>query len=185
MSNLSRQSIINYEKEKTIKPVSVLFVCLGNICRSPSAQAVFETYVENAQLSHLIKVDSCGTAAYHINEPPDPRSAAEANKRGYVMSHLRGRQFTQNDFNKFDYILAMDLENLSSLKFLAPSTLNCHLSLFLEFIDENKVDGQVTEVPDPYYGGDQGFSYVLDLIESASEGLLEHIKKEKLQELIK
>ena len=175
--------------------IKVLFVCLGNICRSPSAQAVFEAYIKKAKLAHLIKVDSCGTAAYHINEPPDSRSIAAAEERGYAISHLRGRQLSLKDFDNFDYILAMDSENLTNIKRLISRDLHCshlngevntHVSLFLDFMskpEKNKsVSRFVSEVPDPYYGGDQGFSDVLDLIESASEGLINHIINTHLKE---
>jgi len=117
-------------------------------------------------------VDSCGTAHWHIGEPPDARSAAEAAKRGYDLSALRGRQVSPEDFQRFDYILAMDHSNLADLRDLCPDDYPGHLGLFLAFADGESLD----EVPDPYYGGDDGFARVLDMIEAASEGLLADIE---------
>lgn len=155
------------------KQVSVLFVCLGNICRSPSAQAVFEAYIKNAKLSHCILVDSCGTASYHINEAPDSRAIAAAKRRGYIMAHLRGRQLCLEDFERFDYILAMDKENLANIQALKPVSSKAQVALFLDFDTQSSIH----EVPDPYYGGAQGFEQVLNLIESASVGLLQHLQQ--------
>ncbi len=151
----------------------VLFVCLGNICRSPSADGVFSAMVAEQGLSHQIAVDSAGTAAYHVGNSPDKRSTAAAKKRGYDLSVLRARQAVEADFLEFDYILAMDHENLSNLQRIKPDNSNSHLGLFLDFTQINE-----DEVPDPYYGGDAGFEHVLDLVESASAGLLAHIKRE-------
>jgi len=157
--------------------INVLFVCLGNICRSPSAQSVLEAQIKKLNLDKVILVDSCGTAGYHIGEAPDPRSITAAENRGYKMSHLRGRKFSINDFEAFDYILAMDQDNLSNILALAPSEVNCHISLFLKFNPKSSI----SEVPDPYYGGTDGFDEVLDLIESACEGLLSHIQNTDLK----
>ncbi len=151
--------------------IKVLFVCLGNICRSPTADGVFKAFVARDGLADKIIVDSAGTAAYHVGNPPDRRSTAAAKLRGYDLSPLRARQATANDFTQFDYILAMDRENLSNLKHIKPDHYSGHLGLFLDF-----ATGPETEVPDPYYGGDAGFEHVLDLIESAAEGLLAEIK---------
>lgn len=153
----------------------VLFVCLGNICRSPTAHGVFQALVNAQGLNDRILVDSAGTAAYHVGNPPDSRSTQTARKRGYDLSSLRARQALSVDFEQFDYILAMDRSNLDNLRELKPRHYQGHLGLFLDF-------GAMPEreVPDPYYGGDAGFEHVLDLVESASEGLLEHIKKELL-----
>lgn len=153
--------------------VSVLFVCLGNICRSPTAEGVFRELVERNGLNHKIKTDSSGTSAWHIDEPPDKRSQTAALKRGINISDLRGRQSTPDDFQKFDYILAMDKSNLSALKRMAPADYTGHLSLFLDFAP----DSGYREVPDPYYGGGRGFATVLDLCQQASENLLDHILK--------
>lgn len=152
--------------------VKVLFVCLGNICRSPTAHGVFEHMVESSGLADQITTDSAGTAAWHVGNPPDSRSAAAAARRGFDLSHLRARQAQADDFEVFDYILAMDRQNLADLQQLAPSDYKGRLDLFLNFSDLPE-----TEVPDPYYGGEQGFEHVLDLVESASRGLLADIKQ--------
>ena len=146
----------------------VLFVCLGNICRSPTAQGVFETLLAAHPLAGQVEVDSCGTAAWHIGKAPDERSVAEAQRRGYRLDHLRARQVQARDFQDFDYILAMDEENLAELQALCPADFAGHLGLFLDFAPASGLRA----VPDPYYGGAQGFSDVLDLVEQASEGLL-------------
>jgi protein-tyrosine phosphatase len=151
----------------------VLFVCLGNICRSPTAHGVFQALVDAQGLGRQILVDSAGTAAYHVGNPPDSRSTQIALKRGYDLSPLRARQALEADFEQFDYILAMDQSNLINLRQLQPHDYKGHLGLFLDFGSKPE-----REVPDPYYGGDAGFEHVLDLVESASEGLLEHIRKE-------
>lgn len=155
--------------------IKVLFVCLGNICRSPTAHGVFQTMVEDQGLADSILVDSAGTAAYHVGNPPDSRSAATARKRGYDLSNLRARQAVETDFSDFDFILAMDESNLMNLRSLKPHNYSGHLGLFLDFSPEPE-----RAVPDPYYGGDTGFEHVLNLVESASEGLLEQIKRECL-----
>lgn len=147
----------------------VLFVCLGNICRSPTAHGVFQHMVDTRNLGHCVEVDSCGTAHWHIGEPPDERSVQEAAQRGYDLSALRGRQVSAQDFVTFDYILAMDRANLSALEAMAPADFDGHLGLFLAFAPTAGIE----EVPDPYYGGASGFSHVLDLVEEASAGLLE------------
>lgn len=151
--------------------VNVLFVCLGNICRSPTAHGVFQQRVVNRQLQHLISVDSAGTAAWHCGKPPDRRAAAAAQRRGYDLSALRARQATEGDFEHFHYILAMDRDNLRELQAIAPDNYQGELGLFLEYGHNLPL----AEVPDPYYGGVDGFEAVLDLVEAASAGLLEHI----------
>ncbi len=154
------------------KKAKVLFVCLGNICRSPTAHGVFQTLVAQHGLDALIEVDSAGTAAYHIGKAPDARSVKAAASRGYDLSALRARQVSAKDFQEYDYILAMDEENLANLKRIQPDDYQGKLSLFLAY-------GQCMEkeVPDPYYGGDQGFMHVLDLVENASFGLLMSIQQ--------
>lgn len=152
--------------------VTVLFVCLGNICRSPSAQGVFQHLIDQKGLGEFIHVDSAGTSAWHIDSPPDPRSVREAEKKGYDLRALRGRQVTREDFQLFDFILAMDEANLADLEELRPPTYSGHLGLFLAFSD----DQDYTEVPDPYHGGGEGFRVVLDLLENASQGLLQAIE---------
>jgi len=153
--------------------ISVLFVCMGNICRSPTAHGVFLDMVNKAELEDRIKVDSAGTHAYHVAEPPDPRAQEAALKRDVDLSGLRARKAVQNDFYEYDYVIAMDNSNFSSLLSMAPEGHEDKLKLFLEYAPHL----DVTEVPDPYYGGRNGFERVLDLIEAASEGLLEDVKK--------
>lgn len=151
---------------------SVLFVCLGNICRSPSAHAVFADQVSRAGLTGRILVDSAGTGSWHIGNPPDPRTREAAARRGYDLDHLRARRVERQDFERFDYVIAMDRKNLDDLRRLQPPTFGGHLDLLLAFDPSLGV----AEVPDPYNGGEQGFEHVLDLVEAASAGLLEHIR---------
>jgi protein-tyrosine phosphatase len=148
--------------------VAVLFVCLGNICRSPTAHGVFEQVLAEQGHAAWVSVDSCGTGDWHVGEAPDRRATAEARRRGYALDHLRARQVRPDDFRAFDYILAMDRANLRALEAMKPRDFDGHLGLFLEF----HPDTMIAEVPDPYFGGDEGFTQVLDLIETASQGLL-------------
>lgn len=152
--------------------INVLFVCMGNICRSPTADAVFRHHVRAAGLSHLIQVDSAGTHAYHNGEPPDRRAQQAALKRGYSMQGLQARCVEISDFSRFDYILAMDRNNLSDMQRDCPPDHLNKLSLLLQYSTHWET---CQEVPDPYYGGKQGFEIVLDLVENASEMLLKHI----------
>ncbi len=152
---------------------SVLFVCLGNICRSPTADAVFRKKVADAGLSGRILVDSVGTGGWHVGKPPDARATATAMKRGYDLSSLRARQIHTSDFEKFDYILAMDVSNLADIREICPQAHHSKLQLLLEFAPSCNLN----EVPDPYYGSVSGFDDVLSVIEQAAEGLLEHIKR--------
>jgi protein-tyrosine phosphatase len=147
---------------------SVLFVCMGNICRSPTAEGVFRYFVEEAGLSDRIEIDSAGTHAYHTNEPADRRAQAAAERRGYSMSEIRARRVRDEDFEQFDLIIAMDRHNQSMLVDQADAEHHDKIRLFLEFST-----AQEDEVPDPYYGGAAGFERVLDLVEEASRGLLE------------
>ncbi|MDE2309669.1 MAG: low molecular weight phosphotyrosine protein phosphatase [Betaproteobacteria bacterium] len=156
--------------------VSVLFVCMGNICRSPTAEAVFRACVEEAGLVRHILIDSAGTHDYHIGEPPDTRTQRAAQQRGYDMSALRGRQVGLPDFTRFDYVLAMDRANLAILQRLCPQPQRGRLGLFLEYASRH----EEREVPDPYYGGADGFERVLDMVEDAAEGLLAHIREKHL-----
>lgn len=149
----------------------VLFVCLGNICRSPTAEAVFRSIAAREAPQLRIEVDSAGTAGYHIGEPPDRRSQDAARRRGYDLAPLRARLVAREDFERFDFVLAMDRENLTVLRELAPAAVRDRVRLFLEFAPET----DMTEVPDPYYGGANGFEEVLDLVEAASRGLLLHL----------
>ena len=152
--------------------VKVLFVCLGNICRSPTAEGVFRDLVKKKNLTTQIFTDSAGTGDWHVGSPPDKRAQKAALDRGVDLSDLRGRQAKTKDFMEFDYVLAMDHSNYTNLKTICPSGYEDRLHMFLSFY-ENSPEA---EVPDPYYGGAAGFDYVLDLIEAASEGLLKDIE---------
>lgn len=158
-----------------MKVQKVLFVCLGNICRSPTAHGIFEQLVEQRDLTQRIAVDSAGTAAWHTGKAPDSRSIQAARKRGYELKHLRARQAIVDDFDEFDVILAMDNSNLQDLRELCPSHFTGHLSLFLDFAKDTE-----TQVPDPYHGGEEGFERVLDLVEDACEGLLAFLLNKKV-----
>ena len=157
--------------------VAVLFVCLGNICRSPTAHGVFEKRVSEEGLASKIYIDSAGTGDWHLGEQPDPRTLLAGQQRGYDLSHLRARQVKAEDFDLFDYILAMDRKNLANLQQLKPRHFTGHLRLFLPF-GRDLVD----EVPDPYAGGTEGFEQVLDMVEQAAEGLLAHLCDAHLNE---
>jgi len=156
--------------------VNVLFVCLGNICRSPSAEGVFRAYVEREGLSDHIAIDSAGTGNWHVGHSPDFRAQAAAKRRGIDLSELRARVARTEDFYRFDYVLAMDHENLSDLSRICPPGRKDRLALFLDFAPAL---GQ-RQVPDPYYGGAQGFEHMLDLIEGGSRELLAHIRRTHL-----
>ena len=153
--------------------MKILFVCLGNICRSPTAEAVFRAVAAREAPELMIEVDSAGTAGYHVGEPPDLRTRQAARRRGYDMSSLRARIVEPRDFEDFDFILAMDRENLKVLNHRAPVQARDRVRLFLEFAP----DAATTEVPDPYYGGPNGFEEVLDLVEAATQGLLQHLRQ--------
>lgn len=155
------------------RPIRVLFVCLGNICRSPTAEGVFKRSVKEAGLDAAIESDSAGTGDYHIGEPPDPRACTAAARRGYDLSRLRARQISRKDFEAFDYVLAMDEQNLRDLKRLCPKEHAHKVRLFTDFCSSG-----ACAVPDPYGGGPQGFEHVLDLVEDAAQGLLRHIRSE-------
>ena len=159
------------------KEIRVLFVCMGNICRSPTAEAVFRHYVESAGLSEHILIDSAGTHDYHIGDPPDLRTQRAAKQRGYDLSGLRGRQVEEEDFRRFDYVLAMDRENYANLLAVCPAGLEHKIRLFMEFAPNRPEK----EVPDPYFGGVSGFDRVLDMIEEAARGLLEDIRRQRLK----
>ena len=153
---------------------SVLFVCTGDICRSPTAEGVFRKMVVDGGLSHLITADSAGTVGYHAGEPPDPRSQAAAARRGYELARLRARRVVRTDFERFDLVLAMDFGHREVLARLAPEGGQQKLRMLLEYAQA----APSLEVPDPYYGGPQGFEVVLDLIEDASRGLLAAMRAE-------
>ena len=154
--------------------IRVLFVCMGNICRSPTAQGVFARLVEDYSLSDIIEIDSAGTHAYHIGEQPDARASAAALNRGIDLSSQQARRVSPDDFERFDYVLAMDDDNYGILVASCPSGFESRLRLFLDFAP----DLEAREVPDPYYGGGSGFERVLDMIEQASAGLLADIRQQ-------
>ncbi|MCG4455633.1 low molecular weight phosphotyrosine protein phosphatase [Pseudomonas sp. MMS21-TM103] len=149
----------------------ILFVCLGNICRSPTAEAVLRHKLRELGLEAAVEVDSAGTGDWHVGKPPDSRTRQAAQLRGYDLSALRGRQVSVSDFSRFDLILAMDNSNLEHLQRLLPAGSTAELDLFLR-----RYDLALDEVPDPYYGGDEGFELVLDLLEQACDGLLRELR---------
>ncbi|WP_323750705.1 low molecular weight protein-tyrosine-phosphatase [Marinobacter sp.] len=151
--------------------VRVLFVCLGNICRSPSAEGVFRHLVKEQGMADKVLIDSCGTADWHTGKSPDSRSIEVAARRGVDLYDLKARQIKPNDLDTFDYVLVMDRSNLVDVQGIWRQNGGTQPRLFLEFGRSSEV-----EVPDPYYGGEQGFERVLDLIQEASEGLLEDIR---------
>ena len=153
--------------------ISILFVCMGNICRSPTAEGVFRHHVSVAGLDVCIEVDSAGTHAYHVGEPPDRRARAAAERRGISLADIRARRVHPDDFERFSYIIAMDQDNLAMLEEQSEPAHREKLRLFLEFSS-----GPETEVPDPYYGGATGFERVLDLVEDASRGLLSELRSQ-------
>ena len=158
----------NEMKEADFK---ILFVCMGNICRSPTAEAVFFKKLTAQDLLHKIKIDSAGTHNFHPDAPPDARSQMHALKRGYDMSHLRARQVLESDFEEFDLLLTMDWDNRALLEERCPAMHLHKIRAFTEFLQTT----QAAVIPDPYYGGEQGFEHVLDLIEEASEGLMKFV----------
>ncbi len=149
----------------------ILFVCLGNICRSPAAEGVLRTRARDRDIDLFI--DSAGTGAWHVGDPPDARMIQAAGKRGYAIDHQRARKVDLADFYEFDYLLAMDLSNHTDLLDLAPPNRSCDIRLFLDF-----ADCETRETPDPYYGGADGFNRVLDLIELGVDGFLDHVEDE-------
>jgi protein-tyrosine phosphatase len=157
---------------KSTNNCSVLFVCMGNICRSPTAEGVFRKRVEVAGLTNAIHIDSAGTHGYHVGDPPDARSQQFATKRGYDLSSQRARKVIAGDFEQYDHILAMDHDNLDLLKAACPAQFVHKLALFMQFARNHDSD----VVPDPYYGGDKGFDLVLDYIEDASDGLIDALR---------
>ncbi len=156
--------------------VKVLFVCMGNICRSPTAQGVFTRLLEDAGLMDKVFVDSAGTHDYHIGKPPDPRTQEAALERGVDLGALRARQVGIADLEEFDYVLAMDEDNYLELKMQCPPEHLPKLHLFLDFAE----GVEIREVPDPYYGGPSGFELVLDLVENAARGLLSDLRRRHL-----
>lgn len=152
--------------------VSVLFVCLGNICRSPTAEGVFRRVCQEQGVADQIRIDSAGTANWHAGKPPDARAVMTAKGRGVDISGLRARQATAADFYDFDFVIAMDDSNVEDLEILRPVDASAELHRFLAFAGSDAP----RDVPDPYYGGDEGFEQVLDLVTEASRGLLNHLR---------
>jgi len=157
-----------------MKKVSVLFVCMGNICRSPTAEGVFRHLVRQEKLEELIQTDSAGTHAYHIGNPPDTRALTTAERRGIALHDLRARRVSAEDFDLFDYILAMDRDNYEILSTICPPGYEARLRMLMEFAPHLNIP----EVPDPYYGGASGFERVFDMVEEAARGLLADIRRE-------
>jgi protein-tyrosine phosphatase len=155
-----------------MKKIHILFVCMGNICRSPLAHGLFEHRVERAGLAERITIDSAGTHAYHVGNPPDPRSQKTALGHGFDLSAQRARKVASSDFEKFDYLLAMDNDNYALLSVECPDEYRHKLKLMLEFAPQLAE----TEVPDPYYGGASGFEQVYQLLDAAADGLMADIK---------
>ncbi len=150
----------------------VLFVCLGNICRSPTAQGVFASQLQASALQHEVSIDSAGTGGYHTGEPPDQRATAAALKRGYDLRMQRARAVADEDFEQFDLILAMDQSNLDNLIARVPANTRARVGLLMDYAPD-----WPREVPDPYFGGEAGFEQVLDMLEAASRGLLEDLAR--------
>lgn len=161
----------------TVEKSKVLFVCMGNICRSPTAHGVMQHKVDGRELNHLIEIDSAGTHAYHVGEQSDERSRALAASKGVDMEYIRARKIADSDYHEFDYILAMDTDNLALIEHHAPPKHRANLALFLDFAGR---DGRVSRntVPDPYYGGDSGFEEVFELVDCGCDSLLKHILNE-------
>ena len=155
----------------------VLFVCMGNTCRSPSAEGVFRHLLNDAGLSEIVGVDSAGTHNFHVGEAPDARALAAAKKRGYDITRTQARQVSADDFREFDMILAMDWENLSALQHQCPKLHQHKLMLLMRFANEF----EEATVPDPYYGGPEGFGKVLDYLEDSCQGVLELVRKRATQ----
>lgn len=163
-----KQTVMNDEKQ-----VKVLFVCMGNICRSPTAHGVFQALVEEQNLSHAIGVDSAGTHSYHIGNPPDLRSQATALENGVDLAGLRGRKLVPQDLIDFNYVIGMDKDNITEIMAIKPDEFTAQVSLMLEYSDKY----EQIEVPDPYFGNG-GFDLVFDMISDASAGLLRHIRSQ-------
>lgn len=155
----------------------VLFVCMGNTCRSPSAEGVFRRLINEAGLSNVVGIDSAGTHSFHLGEPPDARAITAARKRGYDIAERTARQVDVEDFREFDLILVMDWENLSALQQQCPKPHQHKLMLLMRFANEY----EEATVPDPYYGGPEGFAKVLDYLEDACQGVLELVRKRATQ----
>ncbi|REC96067.1 protein tyrosine phosphatase [Kushneria indalinina DSM 14324] len=155
--------------------IRVLFVCLGNICRSPMAEGLFRQMVQQSGHDARIEADSCGVGDYHVGEPPDPRAIREARQREVDITDLRGRVIRQEDFNHFNYILCMDADNLSALQEMAPDNGRAQVGLLMDFAD----DSTGVEIGDPYFGNTDNFGNVADQITAGCRGLLRHLRLEE------
>ncbi len=169
---LAQAQNIKYMSQK----ISVLFVCIGNICRSPTAEGIFQSMVEKAGLDDKIKIDSAGSSGYHIGELPHPTTQEAAAKRGYNLQ-TRARQYSEQDFFNFDYIVGMDESNQGHLQALAPDNHTAQIISFIDLCPTYK--NQFPDVPDPYYGGPNGFELVLDVVEEGCKNLLGKIQKKQ------
>tara|TARA_R110002012_G_scaffold148450_3_gene307300 strand:+ start:1253 stop:1696 length:444 start_codon:yes stop_codon:yes gene_type:complete len=147
---------------------------LGNICRSPTAEGVFRRALEQAGMAGQVEIDSCGVGNWHVGKAPDARAQQAALSRGIDITALRARQLSAQDFVDFDYVLGMDQDNVSAMRQLKPANSQAHVGLLLDFAGTPG-----GEVPDPYYGGEEGFENVLNMIEAASDGLIQHLKRER------
>lgn len=156
--------------------VKVCFVCMGNICRSPTAEGVFTKLAEQEGVLKHIEIDSAGTHAYHVGEPPDSRAQHSAKGRGIDISDLKARKAVAEDFHRFDYVIAMDEDNYRRLEAICPPGLEYKLQLLMSYAPHL----EHREVPDPYYGGAKGFEHVLDMVEEAANGLLQEIRLKHL-----
>ena len=150
----------------------ILFVCMGNICRSPTAEGMLRKRLEDEGIADRVAVDSCGTGAWHVGQPPDPRALRAATDRGIDLRELRGRQLTVEDFERFDEILVMDSDNLAGALALQPAGSRARVSRLLHYAGQPDED-----VPDPYFGGEAGFLQVLDQLEDAVEGLVASLRQ--------
>lgn len=153
--------------------IKVLFVCMGNICRSPTAEGIFRKMLKERRLDGRVEVDSAGTHGYHVGESPDPRTQRAAAARGYDLSNIRARKVTPPDLEYFDLVLAMDQNNLEVLRCMCPPELAERLDLFMRYARNFDDD----EVPDPYYGLGHGFDLVIDMVEDAAKGLIDELEK--------
>lgn len=167
--------------------INILFICMGNICRSPTAEGFMARQLENSTCKDQLSIDSAGTHSYHIGHPPDPRSIEAAASFGVELSHLRARKVSRADFFDFDLIIAMDHGNLENLQAIKPTGSKATLQLMLAYhpeeVPNTRPGGGADEVPDPYYGDFDGFNYMCNLLDAATQGLLKRLE-ERLQQVV-